>query len=359
MEKINVNYNEKPCYDVIISSDYSDFPKDIIPATSKICIITDDNVANAVLTDFKKALRREVSVFSFKPGEESKNLDTVKDIYTFLIKNDFSRSDHLIALGGGVVGDITGFAAATYKRGIAFIQVPTSLLAMVDSSVGGKTGVDVNSYKNMVGAFYMPKLVYANVSNLDSLPDREFFNGFAETMKAGLIRDEVFYLWLIDNMYEICEKDKDTLIEMIKRSVDIKRVVVEKDPTEKNERMLLNFGHTIGHAIEKAKGFELKHGECVALGSVAAAYISWKKDLLTKEEYYEIRDMFVPFNLPISTEKLDIDELIEIIKNDKKVIDGSLRFILLKKIGKAVIDKSVTEDEIREALMELNFEEEW
>ena len=359
MEKLTVNYDDKPCYDVIIEKDYKGFPNDIIGENTKVCIVTDDNVANAALEDFKKSLKKEAVVFCMSAGEEHKNLDTVKDIYAFLIKHDFSRSDMLIALGGGVVGDVTGFVAATFKRGIAFIQVPTSLLAMVDSSVGGKTGVDFDSYKNMVGAFYMPKLVYINVSQLKTLPDREYFNGFAETMKAALIRNDIFYSWLIDNMYEICEKDEATLIEMIKESVMIKKTIVEQDPNEKNIRMLLNFGHTIGHAIEKYKGFELKHGECVALGCVAAAFISWKKDYLTMEEYYEIRDMFVPFNLPISTEMLNIDEIIKIMGNDKKMIEGTLRFILLKKIGKAVIDTSVTEEEIRASLEEINFDEAW
>ncbi|MCR4788248.1 MAG: 3-dehydroquinate synthase [Lachnospiraceae bacterium] len=359
MEKMTVNYENKPCYDVIIDDSLASFPKELIREGSRICIVTDDNVANACLDEVKKEIFRDALVFCIKPGEESKNLDTVKDIYAFLVKNDFSRTDMLVALGGGVVGDITGFVAATFKRGISFIQIPTSLLAMVDSSVGGKTGVDFDSYKNMIGAFYMPKHVYINVSFLKKLPDREFFNGFAEAMKSALIRDGIYYSWMIDKMYEICEKDPETLIHLINGSVSIKKTVVEQDPKEESLRMILNFGHTVGHAIEKYKGFELKHGECVALGCVCAAFISWKRDYLTMEEYYEIRDMFVPFNLPISTEMLDIDEVMNIMQNDKKVIDGKLRFILLKKIGKAVIENDVTEDEIRASLNEINFDEAW
>lgn len=359
MNTISINYNNKPCYNVIISNSFDDFIDNFEFTESKICIITDDNVANNVLDDFIKVFDKEVYKYCLKPGEAGKNLDTVKGIYDYLIKNDFNRNDILIALGGGVVGDITGFAASTYERGISFIQVPTSLLAMVDSSVGGKTGVDFDGYKNMVGSFYMPKLVYINSSALKTLPDREYFNGFAEVMKSALIKDAPFYSWLIDNLYEICDKEEEAVIHMIERSVLIKKLVVEKDPTEKGERRILNFGHTIGHAIEKYSDFDLKHGECVALGCVAAAFISWKKNWLTMEEYYEIRDMFVPFNLPISVELLDIDKVIENIKKDKKMENDTINFVLLKKIGKAVIDTTVTTENIREALEELNFDEAW
>lgn len=359
MKSITVNYENKPIYDVIITNSFESFTQSYDFGDSKICIITDDNVANHILDGFVSSLNKEVYKYCITPGEDSKNLDTVNGIYDYLIKNNFNRKDILIALGGGVVGDITGFAASTYERGISFIQVPTTLLSMVDSSIGGKTGVDFNGYKNMVGSFYMPKMVFINTQVLKSLPDREYFNGFAEVMKAALIRDAVFYTWLIDMMYEICEKDEDTVLEMIERSVLIKKLVVEKDPTEKSERRLLNFGHTIGHAIEKYYEFDLKHGECVALGCVAAAFISWKKNWLTMDEYYEIRDMFVPFNLPISVELLNIDKVLNNIKKDKKAENNAINFVLLKKIGKAVIDNTVTEDNIKEALNEINFDEAW
>ena len=269
------------------------------------------------------------------------------------------RKDLLIALGGGVTGDITGFAAATYLRGIDFIQIPTSLIAQSDSSIGGKTGVDFDGFKNMVGAFYMPRLVYMNVSVLKTLDDRQFFSGFAEVMKHGLIKDGGFYEWLLENMYEICDRDTDTLLEMIERSCKIKKLVVEKDPAEKGERALLNFGHTIGHAIEKARNFTLTHGECVALGAVAAAFISWKHELLSKDEYYEIRDMFVPFNLPISIENINPEEILQLTKSDKKVEGDFVKFILLKKAGKAIIDKTVTDDDILNAVAEIHYVEDF
>lgn len=296
-------------------------------------------------------------MFSFAAGEENKTLQTVKDIYTFLISEKFDRKDLIIALGGGVVGDIAGFAASTYLRGIDFIQIPTTLLAQADSSIGGKTGVDFDGYKNMVGAFYMPRLVYMNVSTLKTLDDRQFFSGFAEVMKHGLIKDGIFYEWLLDKMYEICDRDPDTLLEMVERSCKIKKLVVEKDPTEKGDRALLNFGHTIGHAIEKASNFSLSHGECVALGCVAAAFISWKHEWLSMDEYYEIRDMFVPFNLPISISDIDPEEILRLTKSDKKMEGGSIKFILLKKVGKALIERNVTDEDILNAISEIHFVE--
>ena len=197
-----------------------------------------------------------------------------------------------------------------------------------------------------------------NLAALQTLEDRQYFAGFAEVMKHGLIKDAPFYEWLIENMYEICERNLTVLQEMMVRSCNVKRMVVEKDPTEQGDRALLNFGHTIGHAIEKARGFELYHGECVALGAVAAAYISWKRELLAMEEYYEIRDMFVPFYLPISVDKLDVQEILRLTKSDKKMESGQIKFVLLKKIGKAVIDRTVTDEEIVAAINEINFSEE-
>ena len=361
--KINVLYQNKPCYDIYIEDSFGALVDALEPfalADRKVCIVTDSNVDplyGAEVEDMIGAISGECVRYVFPAGEESKTLDTVKEIYKFLIGNHFNRKDLLIALGGGVVGDLTGYTAATYLRGIEFIQIPTTLLSQADSSIGGKTGVDFDGYKNMVGAFYMPRLVYMNMATLQSLNDRQFYSGFAEVMKSALIKDGNFYEWLIDQMYEICERDVETLSEMVERSCTIKKLVVEKDPLEKGDRALLNFGHTIGHAIEKYMNFTMTHGECVALGCVAAAFISWKKNWLSMEEYYEIRDMFVPFYLPISIDNLDIEKVLQLTKSDKKAENGYIKFILLKKVGKALIDKTVTDDEIREALQELNFNE--
>lgn len=361
---LDVSYHNKPCYQIAIESSFDALPSFLNTmecGDRKVAIIT-DNIVDASYGEAVEALLipncREVHKFVFPAGEAQKTLDTVKGIYAFLIQHKFDRKDLLVALGGGVVGDITGFTAATYLRGIDFLQIPTTLLAQADSSIGGKTGVDFDGYKNMVGAFYMPRLVYMNIQTLATLDDRQFYSGFAEVMKSALIRNASFYEWLIDNMYEICERVPETLQEMVYQSCMIKKLIVEKDPTEQGERALLNFGHTIGHAIEKYKNFQLTHGECVALGCVASAYISWKKNWLSMEEYYEIRDMFVPFYLPISIDNLDVEEVLRLTKSDKKMEGDTIKFILLKKVGKALIDRTVTDDEIRAALNELNFTDE-
>lgn len=363
-QRLTINQNNKPIYDIVYENDFNKLSNELEQfdiANKKLCIITDSKVNGLYSDDVCSVLKdkcKQIEVFSFPDGEKSKNLDTVKDIYDFLIQNKFERKDMLLALGGGVVGDITGFVAATYLRGIDFVQIPTTLLAQVDSSVGGKTGVDFNQYKNMVGAFYMPKLVYMNLAVLRSLDDRQYYSGMAEVMKYGLIKNAAFYEWIIDNMYEIHERDLETLEEMVMKSCTFKKLVVEKDPTEKGERAILNFGHTIGHAIEKYKNFELMHGECVALGSVAAAYISWKRELLSMDEYYEIRDMFVPFNLPISIDNIDPEEILALTASDKKMEGNQIKFILLKKVGKAMIDSTVTKEEILEGIKEIYFSEE-
>ena len=326
----------------------------------KACIVTDSVVEPLYADAVKEVLEaagNTVSLFVFPSGEANKTLDTVQNLYEKLILDKFERRDFPVALGGGVTGDMTGFAAATYLRGIDFIQVPTTLLSMVDSSVGGKTGVDFKQYKNMVGAFNMPCLVYMNLDTLTTLEERQFYSGFAEAMKSALLKDARFYEWQIENMYEICDREPDTMKELVFRSCDIKRFIVEKDPTEKGDRALLNLGHTLGHAIEKYKNFNMYHGECVALGCIAAAYISWKREMLSMEEYYEIRDMFVPFNLPISIEDIDIEEVLSLTKSDKKMENNQIKFVLLKKIGKAVVDRTVTDDEIREALKEILYVE--
>lgn len=363
-ERLTVLYSRKPCYDIVFAGSFDELWTELFAlgcGDRRLCVVTDSKVDQLYGAEVLQCLEgrcRKAVKYVFPEGEAHKNLDTVKEIYSFLIQEGFERRDMLLALGGGVVGDITGYAAATYLRGIDFVQIPSTLLAQADSSIGGKTGVDFDGYKNMVGAFKMPRLVYLNPALLQTLDERQYFSGFAEVMKHGLIRDASFYEWLIENMYEICERDLKTLQEMLFRSCSIKKLVVEKDPEEQGERALLNFGHTIGHAIEKAKNFELYHGECVALGAVAAAYISWKRELLSMEEYYEVRDMFVPFYLPISVEDIDPQEILRLTKADKKMEAGKIKFVLLKKIGKAVIDNSVTDEEILAAVNEIYFSEE-
>lgn len=363
-QRLPVLYEKKPCYDIVITKGFEELKTELEPFVTpekKVCIVTDTIVKPLyaeALQDCIKDMCSKVCVYAVPAGEANKTLDSVKGIYEFLIKEGFGRKDLLIALGGGVIGDMTGYTAATYLRGVDYIQIPTTLLSQNDSSIGGKTGVDFDGYKNMVGAFKMPKLVYMNLEVLKTLDDRQYFSGFAEVMKHGLIKDAKFYTWLIENMYEICERDLDVLEEMVLRSCSVKKAVVEKDPTEQGDRALLNFGHTIGHAIEKAKNFELSHGECISLGMVAAAYISWKRDMISMEDYYEVRDMFVPFYLPISIDHIDPEEILRLTKSDKKAEAGTIKFILLSRVGKAVIDKTVTDEEILAAIKEIYFDEE-
>lgn len=355
-KEITVHYEGKPAYNILIEQDYSQLAgqfEELGYADRRICIVTDSNVgsihASAVQEELSK-VSKQVFVYTFPAGEKNKNLDTVKKIYTFLIEHKFDRKDVLVALGGGVTGDLTGFTASTYLRGIDFVQLPTSVLAMVDSSIGGKTGVDFDSYKNMVGAFYQPKLVYMNMKMIDSLDLKQYYAGYGEILKHGLIKDLDYYIWLLEHMAEIYTHEPDVLEEVIYRSCQIKQAVVEKDPTEKGERALLNFGHTLGHAIEKLMNFELLHGECVALGMVAAAHISWKRGYIEQDEFLELRDMMVAFRLPISLDGLNPKDIIAATKLDKKMDGNNIKFILLKEMGHAVIDTTVTEDEMQEAL---------
>ena len=358
-QRLPVLYNKKPCYDIVFQQSFDGLWEELAElgaADKRLCIVTDstvDGLYAAQILKFLEGKCRKAVKYVFSAGEEHKNLDTVRDVYRFLIEEGFDRKDMLLALGGGVCGDLTGFVAATYLRGIDFVQIPTTLLAQVDSSIGGKTGVDFDQYKNMVGAFHQPSLVYINVPVLKTLPDDQLASGVGELLKYGLSFDADFYEWCIEHMEEIDERDSETMTCLIAKCCALKKYIVEKDPTEKGDRALLNFGHTIGHAIEKLKDFTLSHGACVALGTVAAAYISWQRGYLDEDEFYEIRDMNVGFGLPISFDGISVDDIIEATRSDKKMDAGQIRFILLKKLGKAQIVTDVTETEMREAIKSL------
>ena len=353
---ITVNYNQKPCYNIVIENDFSKLAENVTKleiSGRKLAVITDSNVGPLYADKVAQCLKEtgnNIFVYTFEAGEKNKNLNTVQDVYEFLIKNKFDRKDMLVALGGGVVGDLTGFAAATYLRGIDFIQVPTSLLAQVDSSIGGKTGVDFRAYKNMVGAFHQPRLVYMNTSTLSSLNTRLFNSGFGEILKHGLIKDASYFQWLKDNIEKIAALDSGYLEEMIYRSCEIKLKFVENDPTEKGERAQLNFGHTLGHAIEKQMNFELYHGECVVLGMIAALNICVERGTITKEEYDDIYNTFKAYNFPMTVDKTTIDDVIAASKNDKKMDGNKVKFILLKKVGEAYIDMTVDDNTMRRSL---------
>lgn len=351
-KRLEVKESGRKIYDIVIRDRFDGILKELESfdiQNRKLCIVTERNVASYYLNEFQELLEPHCSklkIFIFQEGEENKNLQTVNQLYRFLIQHEFDRKDMLIALGGGVTGDLTGFAAATYLRGIDFVQVPTSLLAQVDSSIGGKTGVDFMSYKNMVGAFYMPKLVYININTLKTLSDRQFHSGLGEVIKHGLIQDESYYNWIRENRKRIADREPDALAEMVEGSCKIKRAVVEEDPKEQGIRAYLNFGHTFGHSIEKLMDFQLAHGECVAIGSVLASKMSMERGYITKEEYEGIQEIFEYFDFPKVPAELDYHEIIRETRHDKKMEHGSIKFILLKKIGKAEIFRDVTEEEM-------------
>ena len=322
----------------------------------KICIVTDSNVGPLYESAVEEVLRKvssDISVFTFEAGEKNKNLDTVSSLYQALIQNGLDRKSLLVALGGGVVGDLTGFGAATYLRGIDFIQIPTTLLAQVDSSVGGKTGVDFQQYKNMVGAFHQPKLVYMNLSTLTTLPAEQFACGMGEILKTGLICDGEFFRFVCREQESIKALDMKLIAAMVRRCCEIKAGVVERDPKEQGERALLNLGHTVGHAVEKLKNFTLLHGQCVGAGLVAAAYLSMKRGLLNEQEYQEICRGCADYDLPIHVDGLIPQDVLAATKKDKKMEQGHIKFILMDGIGKSFIDKTVTDAEMLSCIQEI------
>jgi 3-dehydroquinate synthase len=353
---LDVKYDGIKSYEIAIESSFNSFSsyfERIGKTYSNVCIITDSGVEKFYLNKLKNIFQFEIGIKSleyvFLQGENSKNLETVQKIYEFLIVNNFTRNDLLVALGGGVTGDITGFCAATYLRGIDFIQIPTSLLAQVDSSVGGKTGVDFMSYKNMVGAFYMPKMVYCSMDAFSTLDDRQFVSGLGEVIKYAYCFDKDFLNYLVNNRELIIKRNKVCMEYIVKNSLEYKRKVVEIDPKERGPRALLNFGHTIGHAVEKLKHFELLHGECVSIGIAASAYISFNRGFISQEEYNDILNTLISFNLPVKVSGLTADEITQATYSDKKRTNSGIKFILLRKIGEGYIDDSLSDNDISEA----------
>ena len=343
------------CYHIYLEPDFAKLPEAVEPLNikeRKLCIVADSTTAELYGAELKEILKETctyVSMFVFPAGEVNKTLNTVRDLYEHLILEKFDRKDMLVALGGGVVGDLTGFAAATYLRGIGFIQIPTTLLSQVDSSIGGKTGVDFDAYKNMVGAFHMPRLVYMNLNVLKTLPDRQFACGMGEIIKHGLIQDSDYLEKLITYQREIREKNYAALLWMVAGSCKVKRHVVEEDPTEQGIRAWLNFGHTIGHSVEKLKDFTLCHGECVAIGCAAAAWMSWKRGLISEKEKEAAEQLLLDYQLPVRVKGLKPEDIVKTTKLDKKMDAGKVKFVLLKKIGEAFVTRDVEDEELLRA----------
>ena len=306
----------------------------------QVLIVTNDTVAPLYLNALEEELAGQftVKVCVLPDGEQYKNQDSINQIYDALMAEHFNRDVTLIALGGGVVGDMTGFAAASFMRGVNFIQIPTTLLSQVDSSVGGKTGINHAQGKNMIGAFWQPQMVLADMSTLKTLPARELSAGLAEVIKYALIMDEGFLTWLEDNLPAMMALDLAVLGEAVKRCCQYKADIVAQDERESGVRALLNFGHTFGHVIETHQGYgNWLHGEAVAAGMVQAAELSQKLGWLSAEEVARIKHILTLANLPITPPSIDVKTALDLMGHDKKVKHGQIRLILLKSLGKAVL----------------------
>lgn len=312
--------------------------------SKQVLIVSNETIAPLYLDVVKKNLTEfQQETIIIPDGEQYKTLDYVSKVFDYLLEKKFSRNATLIALGGGVIGDMGGFAAACYQRGIAYIQIPTTLLAQVDSSVGGKTGVNHVLGKNMIGAFYQPKCVIADTHVLNTLEDRQLSAGIAEVIKYGLIRDLEFFQWLERNMTLLLERDKEALAFAIERSCMNKAEVVAEDEFESGVRAILNLGHTFGHAIETGMGYgQYLHGEAVAIGTCFAADLSRRLGWLSDKEVARIIAIFKAANLPvIPPETMNADQYIDLMSVDKKNLDGKIRVILLKALGKATLPVNV------------------
>jgi 3-dehydroquinate synthase len=337
-------------YPIVIGSGLIDAGYDLSShlAGSHCLIVSNETVAPLYLEKLRKCLPGVVESNHLLPdGEIHKKLSTVESILDELVGSRAGRDTTIVALGGGVVGDIAGFAAACYMRGVAFVQVPTTLLAQVDSSVGGKTGVNHPGGKNLIGAFHQPRIVLIDTNTLSTLPDRELRAGIAEVIKYGVIVDKDFLAWIETNLQSLLRRDTDALIYAIRRSCEIKARIVQEDERESGRRALLNFGHTFGHAIEKSLGFgEWLHGEAVAAGMMMAARMSG----VDKEEQYRLHAMLDAAGLPVVPPPVGSAQLREVMKMDKKVQANKLRFVLLRSMGDAFVTADYPEDALQDAL---------
>ena len=357
MEKIRVDLAERS-YNIFIGTNSLNEIGDklkLFELSPRIAIISNPTVFSLYgerVSDAVKKAGFDLLTVMIPDGEEYKNLDTLKRIYDDLLKFKLDRKSALIALGGGVVGDITGFAASTYMRGIAYIQVPTTLLAQVDSSVGGKTGIDHELGKNMIGAFWQPGLVWIDAETLTTLPQRQLLAGLAEVIKYGVIYDETLFTFLETEKDKILNLDRDALIHIIKRSCEIKAEVVSHDERESGLRAILNYGHTIGHAIETVTKYKrFLHGEAIAIGMNLEARLSKMLDLIDEDQVSRIKYVIESYGLPSEMPSdLNASSISLSMKLDKKAVAGELTFILPEKIGRAKIQKGIAEETIRECL---------
>ncbi|WP_251358216.1 3-dehydroquinate synthase [Kangiella sp. TOML190] len=360
MKNLQLSLSAKPHhYQIQIGEGTLSSPSNFkdLPFAHKVVIITNKSLAPLYLDSLKHSLQTanpQLTIIDFvlEDGESYKSFDSFQKIQSFLLQEQLKRNDGLIALGGGVIGDITGFCAATYQRGIAFVQIPTSLLAMVDSSIGGKTAINHPLGKNMIGAFHQPHKVVIDIHCLRSLPRREFAAGMAEIVKAAIIDSTDFFNWLESNVEDIKSFNPDFLIKMIEQACVIKAKIVQQDETEQGVRALLNLGHSFGHAIEKTLGYgQMLHGEAVAIGMVLASRLSQKLNLLTAAQAERVSQLLAAFELPIRLPKdLDVNAMVAAMGLDKKNLSKNPRLILPKKIGQVMISEKTSYRELADFL---------
>ncbi len=355
LKTVSINLGTRS-YDICIGVDLLDSDQELLPwiHSNQVLIITNEIVAPLYLEKVKNSLGNKKSYEIILPdGENTKSLQTAETIFDRMLEIPLDRSATIIALGGGVIGDLAGFVAACYQRGIPFIQIPTTLLSQVDSSVGGKTAVNHPRGKNMIGAFYQPRKVVADISTLNSLDPRQFSSGLAEVIKYGIINDLTFFQWLEDNLDLVMKKDTVSLSFVIEQSCLNKAKIVELDEREGGIRALLNLGHTFGHAIETATGYgKWLHGEAVALGMVMAAHMSWQSGWIGEDDLNKITNLLSRAELPVSpSDEFSADELYALMQVDKKVVDGVPKLVLLKAIGKATLTGEYDQNALQRTLV--------
>ena len=354
METLGVDLGDRS-YPIYIGPGLLDRLADLLPALTgkQVLVVTNTTIAPLYLDRVMAGLAGyQASSLVLPDGEQYKTLDTLDRIFTELLQQKHSRTTTLIALGGGVIGDITGFAAAAYQRGVDFIQIPTTLLSQVDSSVGGKTGVNHPLGKNMIGAFHQPKAVIADTETLNTLPERELSAGLAEVIKYGFIRDAAFLQWIETNMSTLVERDAQALTYAIKRSCEVKAEVVAADEREGGLRAILNLGHTFGHAIEAAQGYgQWLHGEAVGAGMVMALELSCRMGNLAQEELVRSKSIIAAAGLPVlGPADMSVDTYLEKMAVDKKNVDARIRLVLLKQMGDAIVTADFDPELLRATL---------
>ena len=359
MEKIKVELGENS-YEIFIGENLLDDVAKFVTAprfSKKVLIVTDENIFNIYGEELRKIFCKYDTNFEIEiipAGETSKSLTEVERLYTCAIESQLDRKSVIVAIGGGVVGDLSGFVAATYLRGVSFVQVPTTLLAQVDSSVGGKTAVNHIHGKNLIGAFYQPKAVFIDINTLKNLPVREIRAGLGEIVKYGVISGEDFFSYLEKNVEGILGGNVEVLKQIVKRSCEIKADVVSRDEKESGLRRILNFGHTIAHAVEEQTGYiKYSHGEAVAIGMIGAALISQKLNYVDSEKVARLKNLIEHFGMYTHCEECTVEGVYKALFRDKKTVGGKINWVLMKDFGSVEITDEVPEDVIKAALKEI------